>query len=95
MELTKEQGDKLLKLVSNQKTHQTCPLCGSQLFCVSDTIFMLLECTGKNMVFGKGQFQPVFSISCEKCGYTFLINALKSGIITEKDLESQKLEVGV
>jgi len=88
MKLTKEQCEKLIKLVATNKPTQTCPICGSELFGISDTVYMLMECTGKNLVIGQGQsFAPIFSASCEKCGYTFLINALKSGIITEKDLE--------
>ena len=88
MKLTKEQTDNLLKLVTISKPTHTCPICGSQLFGISDTIHMLIECTGKTLVLGQGQsFSPVFTASCEKCGYTFLINALKSGIITDKDLE--------
>ena len=87
MKLTKEQRDKLLQKLSALSPNYRCPLCGNSGFSTGDTILQLTEYTG-NVITGDASICPVITAPCTKCGYTILISALASGVLTPDDLNS-------
>ena len=76
MKVEKKRMDEYLKSIRSFN----CPLCGSNNWTVSDTVFQALEFDIDGLRLG-GASVPIIPISCMKCGNTLFINALISGLI--------------
>lgn len=62
-----------------------CPICGKMQWNVGRTS-ELREYNGGGLILGSGtSIIPLTPITCEICGYTFLMNALRSGAITQRE----------
>lgn len=81
----KIEQDKLKELVDklNGFTNRQCPLCGGKKFSVFDSVYEMREYQkgkiGNNLI-------PVIPLTCETCGNTFFVNAIKIGVL-EKEPE--------
>jgi hypothetical protein len=74
-------SEKLLKHL-NEKWHgQTCPMCKTGNWNVSDAIFELREFNEGSLVIGGGPLIPVVPITCNNCGNTVLVNAIVSKLV--------------
>jgi len=58
-----------------------CPICGAGNWNVSDSIFELREYNQGDLIVGGGPIIPVVPVTCDNCGNTVLVNAIKAGII--------------
>jgi predicted nucleic-acid-binding Zn-ribbon protein len=59
---------------------QSCPMCKSGTWAVSDKVMELREFFNGDLVAG-GTLQPVIPVNCTNCGYTVLVNAILSNVI--------------
>ena len=84
MEVNKEKLDSYLKTLNTS----TCPLCGGRKWVASTVAFYLGEYFEDKIVIGTSSL-PVIPITCLKCGNTYFINALVSGLI-EKNMNQEK-----
>jgi len=74
------------KIINHLKTKwggRPCQMCGIGSWNVSDSIFELREFNAGNMVLGNGPLIPVVPITCDNCGNTVFINAIKAGLIEQ------------
>lgn len=72
------------KLISHLKLKwqgRPCQMCGTGDWTVSDSIFELREYNLGNLVIGGGPIVPVVPITCDNCGNTLFINAIKAELI--------------
>lgn len=86
MRLTEEQKNKVREWLESKATVAfSCPICASRSWNMSDMIFELREFQGGGIVLGgDSHIYPVVPLTCEKCGNTYFINAMKLGIIEQK-----------
>lgn len=83
MKLTEEQTKKILDRLNEYKdSRRPCSMCGNNNWQLSDVVFELREFHEGNMVIGaNSSIMPVLAISCNRCGNTHFINAIKMDII--------------
>jgi len=86
MRLTEEQKNKVRELLGSKSiTPPICPVCTSSLWGISDTVFELREFQGGAFVLtGDSHIYPVVPLTCDNCGNTYFINAMKLGIIEQR-----------
>lgn len=60
---------------------RACPMCGSTSWDVQGSVFQLIQFNEGAMVIG-GPVIPVIPVTCNNCGNTVLVNAIKAGIVT-------------
>ena len=71
-----------------KKIHgSVCPLCGNNHWNISDQVFQAIEFDYKGILLG-GASYPMVSLTCDNCGNTYFINALKSGLLDPPDSEN-------
>ncbi|RHU95684.1 hypothetical protein DXC04_08415 [Dorea sp. OM07-5] len=71
-----------------KKIHgSVCPLCGNNHWNISDQVFQAVEFDYKGILIGGTSF-PMVPLTCDNCGNTYFINALKSGLIDPPDPEN-------
>ena len=71
-----------------KKIHgSVCPLCGNIHWNISDQVFQAVEFDYKGILTGGASF-PMVPLTCDNCGNTYFINALKSGLIDPPDPEN-------
>ena len=58
-----------------------CPLCGKKSWAVGDAVFELRKHEGGGLRVGNVPVIPVVPVTCNVCGNTVLINALKCGAL--------------
>ena len=88
MKLTQEQADQILnKLNACKDKRKSCSICGENKWVINDTIFEIREFNMGNLIVEGADYRimPLISISCENCGYTKFLNAIKLGIISTTD----------
>lgn len=92
MKLTKEQASSVISKFNNDKDkRRPCSLCGGNSWNLNNTIFELKEFTGTNMIIGGGiSLFPVLVVTCNNCGNTLFLNAIKQGVIEPDKEEPQK-----
>ena len=74
----------LIKHLQTKWKGQKCQMCCEGNWNISDTIFELREYNQGSLVIGGGPIIPVIPITCDNCGNTILINAIKAGVIEIK-----------
>ena len=82
METSKIDAGKVIAFLNEKWQGRPCPLCGSRKWSVQDSAYELREFHGGNLVIGGGPIIPLIPVTCENCGYTALINAIKAGVVS-------------
>jgi len=77
----------VIKHLSEKWGNQSCPMCGSNDWNVSDTIYELRKYHGGNLIIGGGPILPIVPIICNNCGNSIFINAIISGAIDRPNVE--------
>lgn len=85
MRIDKNRVDAYLKKINAPE----CPLCGGKDWTISDMVFQLIEFDYRGILIQGAQY-PVVPLTCPKCGNTYFINAVLTGLI-DKDMP-QNLE---
>lgn len=81
-------GNKVLQHLRLKWRSQTCPMCNGGPWHVDGTAFELRAFQGGNMVLGAGPIIPVIPVTCNNCGYTVLVNAIKAGVVSPSAQQS-------
>ena len=84
MKLTKEQARQVISHITNATNNGAviCPICKHSQWSVNNIITEMREFhNGDLIVGGDSAIMPFVSISCNNCGHTLFINAIKAGII--------------
>ncbi len=61
-----------------------CPICNFRDWNIPDTLFEIRSFAGPRKVVLGGVSAPLVALICSNCGYVILFNALKVGIIKDK-----------
>lgn len=78
-----KQREKAASWIQSIWKRQVCPICEGRSWNVED-IFEIRQFEGGNLVIGgNSSLIPLVPITCDKCGYTFFLNAIKAGIIDQ------------
>jgi hypothetical protein len=87
MKLEKEQIEEIVeKLNKISNPPRPCSVCGKSLWNVTDRMFEVREFNGGEAVFGgNSTLIPFVTISCQNCGNTIFINAIRMGIVDAKN----------
>lgn len=80
MKIEQKRLDKYIKNlhVSN------CPICGKSDWSMTDRVFEVSELTNKISRTGNNVI-PIVPITCDNCGNTYFINALRAGLIDKEE----------
>ena len=71
-----------------KKIHgSVCPLCGNNHWNISDQVFQAIEFDYKGILLG-GASYPMVPLTCDNCGNSYFINALKSGLLDAPNSEN-------
>jgi hypothetical protein len=90
MKLTEEQKQFLNEKLNSLGIPPKCNICSSDEWSASDTIFEVREFQGGSLIIGGNQsIYPVIPISCNKCGNTVFINALRIGVLSPQPPKSE------
>jgi hypothetical protein len=82
MKLSEEQKRLLNEKLNNLAVPPLCSICSSNDWSATDTIFELREFQRGSLTIGGNQsIYPVIPITCNKCGNTLFINAIRIGIL--------------
>jgi len=63
-------------------------MCGSNNWYVSDKVYELREFHNGSIVLGSGPIFPVIPATCNNCGNTVMVSALKAGAIEKPNVEA-------
>lgn len=74
-------GEKLINHLKEKWKGKPCQMCGTGNWNISDSIFELREYNKGNIVIGGGPIIPIVPITCDNCGNTVFVNAIKAGLI--------------
>jgi hypothetical protein len=77
----KVDSEKLLNHLKSKWQGRPCQMCNTGNWNISDSIFELREYNQGNLILGGGPIIPVVPITCENCGNTIFVNAIKAGLI--------------
>lgn len=70
----------------------TCPVCGNKSLTISDKVFEAREFQNGNIIIGaNSSLLPFVTLTCNNCGCTIPMNALKLGLV-EQDIQKGKEE---
>ncbi len=73
--------EKLLTKLDNLWKDKQCPICRNSNWGIDNKIVTPVNVDeNKNIELG-GKFSPLIPITCDNCGYTIFINALKLGVL--------------
>ena len=73
-------SDKFIEQMKEKWKDVACPMCQSQNWSISATIFLLPQYKDKKVILDDKIF-PVIPVSCQNCGNTVLVSAIISGMI--------------
>lgn len=83
--MDKKDSEKLINFLNDKWQDRPCPMCNEKKWGVQDKVFELLEFHEGSLVLGGGTtIIPIIPITCENCGNTILINAIKTGFVKPK-----------
>ena len=77
----KVDSEKLVSHLKEKWKGQNCTMCKTGNWTVSDTIFEIREYNDGNLILGAGPLVPIVPITCDNCGNTLFINAIKAGLV--------------
>lgn len=82
MKITQKQMNEVLAKLNKYNNNMPCPICGRYSWSISDTILEMREFDNGNLNLKTGSaIMPVVVASCDNCGYTIIINAVKLGVL--------------
>lgn len=91
--MTKIDSTAFINYLNEKWKNVSCPLCKKGPWGISDSTFELREFHGGNMVIGgQSSILPVVPVTCNNCGNTVLISALKAGVIEQETAEEKPVE---
>lgn len=67
--------------------NRTCEICNNHDWILNDTIFEISEFQVENISLGGGIKTPIFTMTCNSCGNTKIMNAFKLDIIDPINLK--------
>ena len=74
-------SQKVLTHLKEKWKGKSCPMCEIGNWNVSDNIFELRKFHGGNLVVSNTPIVPLVPVTCDNCGNTILVNAVKIGLI--------------
>ena len=74
---------KFLDHLKDKWKENPCPMCGHKNWSISGKIFEMREFSGGDFFLGGGPIIPIAPVTCENCGNTVMINALKPNLMKE------------
>jgi RNase P subunit RPR2 len=74
-------GGKLVMHLKDKWKGRPCQMCGIGNWNVSDSIFELREYNNGDLIVGGGPIMPVVPVTCDNCGNTVFVNAIRAGLI--------------
>lgn len=94
MKLTKEQTSTILsKLNDYRDSRKPCSICGSKHWTVNDCVFEMREFFGGSYKMGTPTaIMPVITLTCDKCGQTIFLNAIRLGVVNIINEDPSKAE---
>ena len=60
---------------------RTCLMCQSSSWTIADMIFELREFNHGQLIIGGGPVIPIIPVTCDGCGNTLFIDAVRTGIV--------------
>lgn len=75
--------DKMLEHLKSKWQGRPCQMCGIGNWNISDSIYELREFNEGQLALGGGPIIPVVPITCDNCGNTVFVNAIKAGLIEQ------------
>lgn len=95
MKLTDDQQKELIEKLNLIWKNKICDVCSEKSWNINDTIFELREFQGGGMVIGgNSSIQPLISMTCNNCGNTKFLNAIKLGITNPQEPQKEVKEGG-
>lgn len=87
MRLTPEQTQQVIRHLSEVSPGGiVCPVCGQRHWNIMNTIIEAREFQNGNIILGvESAIVPYVSITCNRCGNSFLFNAIQLGIIQQNN----------
>lgn len=86
----KDESSKALKWLADHWTQsRTCPICGHTAWSVGQILEIREFNNGNLVIGGDSQITPLSPVMCQNCGYTFFMNAIRSGAIST-EMPSEK-----
>jgi hypothetical protein len=91
MKLSEEQKKKLAERLNSFPPPQKCSVCGQNTWSLNDTVFEYREFQGGGFVLGPNQsVYPAVFITCNNCGNTHVLNAIRIGVLEPQKVEEHK-----
>lgn len=90
--LTKKEREKVVIWISERKKAEheiICSICKNEHWSVAEHLVVPLTVAQGLIQIGKGPTYPMAMITCNKCGHTLFLNAVKVGLLPKKE-ETQK-----
>ncbi len=91
MKLTQEQISTVLaKLNEYKSSRKPCSICGNGNWILNDVMFEMKEFTNGKFILGaEMSLMPLVAVSCANCGHTQFLSAIKLGIISPSNTQTQ------
>lgn len=83
--------DKFIRKLNELWKNKQCPICENVHWGIDNRIVTPLNVDETKSINIGGKFNPLIQVTCDTCGYTIFINALKLGAL-DVDEEEKKDE---
>ena len=74
-------GSKVISHINSKWSGRACPMCDARKFSVQDKVYQLMEFHKDAGLMVGGPIIPLIPVSCENCGVTIFVNAIKAGVM--------------
>ncbi|WP_313236480.1 hypothetical protein [Sphingobacterium multivorum] len=81
MKIKPEDQSKVIAKLNEVWKNKTCEICQTGNWNIDETIYQINEFHGGNVVIGSGSLVPVITLTCQNCGNTKMLNAIKLGVV--------------
>jgi hypothetical protein len=100
MKLSDDQQEQVLRwLHEHWGEDPICPFCKGNDWGIADRVFGVMEGGPQGMFNLAGASIPLVPVTCSTCGYTAMVNALVTGVVTkraeERDTQAPSPDRGV
>lgn len=87
--MDKEKIEKVTKFIKEYYEDYECPICHKSNWILGKSIYQMPEFFDNDIdkLLKRESCYPVIPISCEKCGYTILVNAIVCGAVEQQEDE--------
>lgn len=79
--------ENVIKHLNLKWGNRPCPMCGSNMWNVSDKVYELREFHNGDLILGTGPIFPIIPVTCNNCGNSIMVNALMAGAIEKPNVE--------